>query len=336
MVSCETASLPGILGAVQQLAGQQWAITWGKIPLNDRRCVVLDEVDGLHPHEIASLSHLRSSGVAEINKVKSGRTHARTRLIWLGNPREGKMSDYTFGIESLVPLIGKPEDIARFDLVMTVAAGEVSSDIMNRAHVPVDNPRYTEDACQALLRWAWSRKSEQIRWLPAAEELVFKKAKELGAKYVENPPLIQAANVRIKVARIAVALAMRTFSTDVSYENVIVKPDHVISAVRFINTLYTMDGFGYGQRSQNMHKKHEVAIEHYDRALEMMKSNMELATFLRDTSSFRRWDLESFMNWSTDVANMNVSKLWMMGMLTGVDGAIMPTPELREILRGIK
>jgi hypothetical protein len=39
-------------------------------------------------------------------------------------------------------------------------------------------------------------------------------ANDLGSRYVEDPPLIQAANVREKVARLAVALAARLFSTD--------------------------------------------------------------------------------------------------------------------------
>lgn len=296
----------------------------------------MDEVDGLHPHDIARLSHLRSSGVAEISKVKAGRTHARTRLIWLGNPRHGKMADYTFGIESLEPLIGKPEDIARFDLVMTVAMGEVSSEIMNMPHAIKENPRYTGAACHALLRWAWSRKMDQIKFTAEAEKVCFEKAKEMGSRYVENPPLVQAANVRIKIARVAAALALRTFSTDETYECCIVTDEHVRSAVAFFDLLYTMPGFGYGQRSKNQAAKKAVAIDHYDVALEMMKNNKQLAQFLRDGTKFKPWDFEAFLGMDKQEANGVISELFGMNMLDGSEGFVWPTPELREILRGIK
>jgi hypothetical protein len=57
----------------------------------------------------------------------------------------------------------------------------------------------------------WSSRQRQ-------EAKVFDAANEMGKLYIEDPPLIQAANVRIKIARVAVALAARTFSTDASRE----------------------------------------------------------------------------------------------------------------------
>lgn len=336
VVSCETASLPGILGAVHQPTGQQWTITWGKIPLNDRRCVVLDEVGGLHLQEIAALSHLRSTGIAEINKVKASRTHARCRLIWLGNPREGKMSDYTFGIDAMLPLIGKPEDVARFDMCMSVASGEVQSDTMNRPHELVRRPRYTAEACHALLRWAWSRRSDQIIWSAKAQEVCFAEARKMGTRYVETPPLVQAANVRIKIARVATALALRTFSTDESYECCIVTDEHVLSAVKFLDSIYKMPGFGYAQHSNNVMRKRAKALESYDEAQELMNDDLDLARFLRDNEHFRPFDLESFLNLGRDEANATVNRLVKLGMIERRNGNAVPTPALREILRGIK
>jgi hypothetical protein len=203
VVSCESASFAGIIGGLQQFgASKEWAITWGQIPINDRRLVVLDEVSGLSFDDIAQRSSVRSSGRAELSKIQQERTFARTRLIWLGNPRNGKMSDYTYGVQSIAPLIGNPEDVARFDLAMTVRAGDVPSSEINREHER-RRQRYSEEACRLMIRWAWSRTAEQIVWTDGATEEVYKASNKMGGEYIEDPPLIQAANVREKIARVA-------------------------------------------------------------------------------------------------------------------------------------
>lgn len=336
LVSCETASLAGVLGGVHQPTGQQWALTWGKIPLNDRRLVVLDEIGGLTHEEISSLSHLRSSGIAELAKIKAGRTRARCRSIWLGNPREGKMQDYTFGIDALEPMIGKPEDIARFDLAMTVAMGEVASDVMNRPSNINGQPRYHSDACHQLIRWAWSRKPEQIVWHSGVEAYIYEQARDMGNRYMEHPPLVQAANVRVKIARVAIALAMRTFSTDRSCEQVVVTRRHVRDAIRFMDHIYAMPGFGYHQRSLEEFQNQRNAQGNLEDVRRYLHENPELLRFLKGRGSgqwFKRWDFESFLNLPKDLANATINKLWDWGMLEGTSGDVKLSAALRKLLR---
>jgi hypothetical protein len=79
------------------------------------------------------MSNIRSSGVAEMTKIQSERAMARTRLLWLANPRDARMDDFTFGVQALKPLIGNNEDIARVDMAMGAFSSEVSS--YWRAHV---------------------------------------------------------------------------------------------------------------------------------------------------------------------------------------------------------
>jgi hypothetical protein len=79
------------------------------------------------------MSSVRSSGVAELTKIQQERTWARTRIIWMSNPRDGKMSDKTYGVQQIQPLIGNPEDIARFDLAMSVQAGDVAAEEINKS-----------------------------------------------------------------------------------------------------------------------------------------------------------------------------------------------------------
>lgn len=336
VVSCESASLAGILGGLQQFgSNKEWAITWGAIPINDRRLVVLDEVSGLSEDYIGQLSSVRSSGIAELTKIQQERTYARTRLIWLGNPRGGgRMADYTDGVQALRPLIGNPEDIARFDLAMSVASGDVPTDAINRGYAATPQ-RYSVEASRTLLRWAWSRTAENITWDDGSEEEVYKAALDLGRRYVEDPPLIQAANVREKVARIAVALAMRTFSTDDRGEDVIVRRTHVKCAVQLIDRLYSMPGFGYAERSAEVIERREFAEkpENITQARLLLKRNAGLDAFLRSSGKFRRQDLEEVLDIDREEANTVISELYQLNMVWKDKGDVRLTPTLHRLLR---
>jgi hypothetical protein len=336
VVSCESASFAGIVGGLQQFgANKEWAITWGAIPINDRRLVVLDEISGLTPEDIGAMSSIRSSGVAELTKIQQERTYARTRLIWIGNPRNARMADYTYGVQAIRPLIGNAEDIARFDLAMSVASSDIRAEDINRAHDPGDQ-RYPREACMSLIRWAWSRTAENVIWAEGAEKAVYSAALDLGRRYTEDPPLIQAANVREKVARVAVAIAARLFSTDERGETLIVRRVHVRAAVAFLDRLYSMPGFGYAERSEEFIEDRKLAEnpKNIKMARRVLTHNAGLDKFLRAQGKFRRQDLEEILDIDREEANAIISELYRLRMLYKVKGDVLLTPTLHNILRG--
>jgi Toprim-like/MCM P-loop domain len=335
VVSCESASLAGILGGLQQYGGKEWSVTWGAVPVNDRRLVVLDEVSGLSPEHISQLSSVRSSGIAELTKIQQERTHARTRLIWLGNPRDGgRMEEHPDGVMAIRPLIGNPEDVARFDLAMTVSSEDVEAATIN-ARATAGQPRFTQEALRALVRWVWSRKPENVRWEPEAVDRVYALALDLGRRYVEDPPLVQAANVREKVARIAVALAARTFSTDDRGEDIIVTARHAEDAVKFLERLYNMPRFGYGERSAEFLRNRAQADrpENINAARLLLKNNPGLDSFLRTQGKFRRQDLEEVLNIEREDANAIISTLMQLKMVYKDKNDVRLTSTLNRLLR---
>lgn len=336
VISCESASFAGIVGGLQQYGGgKEWAINWGAIPINDRRLVVLDEISGLTPDEIASMSDVRSRGLAQLTKIQQEATHARTRLIWIGNPRDAKMSDYTYGVQAIKPLIGNPEDIARFDIAMSASAGEVSADEINRIHGNT-RQRYNSDLCAILLRWVWSRTADQVKWARGAEQAVMDAAQEIGGRYVEDPPLIQVANVRIKIARLAVALAARLFSTDAKAECIVVKKDHVKDAVTFLDRIYSMPGFGYADLSRELISDRQEARAKSQAILKWLRGKQGLGKFLRGNSSFRRQDLEEVLNVTKEEANGIINHLWSARMVKKDKGNVLVEPALHELLREVR
>jgi hypothetical protein len=336
IIGCESASYAGIVGGAQQLGGKEWIITWGMIPLNDRRCVVLDEIEGLTTEEIGRMSDIRSSGMAKITMIAQEATHARTRLLWLGNPRTDiGLSAYTYGVDALRPLIGKPEDIARFDLIMAASVSDVAAEIINQPY-QAREMKYTAEACHTLLMWVWTRQPDQVVWAPGAEKKVFELAMKMGKRYVENPPIVQAANVRIKIARIAAAMAARLFSTDETFEKIVIRKEHVEDAVAFMDRLYGMQVFGYAERSREYIDDRKVAEGNKKDIETYLKNYMPLTKFLRGTSKFRRQDLEEILNTSREGANAIISTLHEARMVRKDLGDIRVEPTLHALLRELK
>lgn len=253
--SCEGSSFAGLVGGAEKSNGGSWFIQWGVIPRYDRRLVILDEFSGMTAMTaeqgiIEKMSSVRSSGVASITKIAAANANARTRLLWISNPKPefGMLgAQKGGGVRALKSLIKAPEDIARFDYFIAVAADEVDAD------TPDGRPAiYTSDACANLLRWAWSRTSGQIVISQEVSEHIGIVVKQLKRDYPPNPdvPLIQSENVRLKIARIACSIAARTFSCDMTLESLVVTTEHVDDAVRFLNLLYGNEFNGYRRQAE--------------------------------------------------------------------------------------
>jgi hypothetical protein len=253
VVSGENVSVAGLIGGVQHL-GDKWTLVWGKLPLADRRLIVLDEASSLSYTDISKLSRIRSEGVAEITKIVSEKTTARTRLIWLANPRPKQnditrtLADYNYGIESVPELVGATEDIARFDFVLNVGHNDVPSDIINSSHMEQGTLKYTSELCHKLVMWVWSRKPEQVIFEKGVVEYTMQLSREIASQFTSKIPLIQIEDVRFKIARIGAATAGRVFST-YDGEMLVVKKEHVKYAYDYLVEIYSKPVCGYAQLS---------------------------------------------------------------------------------------
>jgi len=260
----ENTSLAGLLGGLQQTPTKQWITIWGKIPANDGRLVAMDEVSGLSIEDIAQLSSIRSSGRAEITKIHAEQTNARTRLIWISNPRDGgSMNTAVHGCQHIIPLIGKLEDIARFDFCVTTAIEDVASKVINSPHLKTEVTQYTSEKCSKLVLWSWSRVADDIQFDDEAETLILKYAILQGEKYSSDIPLVEGANQRIKLAKIAVAVACRLFSTTTG-KDVHVTKEHVEFAYSFLEFLYEKPSLDYAGYSNSGKRAEKSALNEYD------------------------------------------------------------------------
>ena len=340
--SCEGVSFAGLIGGSERMGGGgKFGTKWGVIPLHDRRLVVLDEVSGMAAENIIGrMSSVRSSGVAQNTKMGGSETSARTRLIWISNPKEGSLEDMPRGaIDALKELVPNPEDVARFDFAMSVSKDEVKTEVINSAYHKKVKHKFTRDMCSLLVTWAWSRNADQVDWDEGAEDRVFEEAENLGHEYIPDPPLVQAENMRTKLARMAVAIAARLFSTK-DGERVWVTEDHVEAAVMLLHKLYGMESFGYRQHSKRVMRDRKMARQNSEALRQYLDNNEDVLLALRIlmlNAYFKPKDFETYGNMDRAEAQTAIVELTRLRMIRSVGrGNMKMQPELIQLLKELE
>jgi hypothetical protein len=294
----ENTTLAGLIGGLHQI-GTSWVLQWGRIPLNDRRLMVVDEAGNLPPDQIARLSSMRSSGIAEVIKVHTERTWARTRQIWISNPREPRpLSSFTQGVLAVKNLIGAPEDIARFDMVVSSASGDVPLAVVN-AEREFERPRLFEpDLCHQRVMWAWSRSSGDVVWGEGATQKVLELATEQGERYryATDIPLVEPNEQRVKLARLAVATAVMFFSASEDGEKVIVQTEHVDFAAQFLEALYSKPSLAFAEYADHMRARYTITDEHRVSAIFVRNPNAVGAFMEQDNLTQR--DIQEILSFN--------------------------------------
>jgi hypothetical protein len=332
-VDSKRASVAGIMGGLQQTANR-WFITWGTIPLNDGRLVILEEVKGMGQAELATMTDMRSSGIAEIIKIERSRTHARTRLIWITNPRSDmKLGAYNHGVLAVRELMGALEDVRRFDMVMAVCSGDVSIDIINARRDSKTAHTYTSDLCSANVTYAWSRKADDIVITSEAETSILQAATRMGNTYSSDIPIVEPSDQRLKIARLAVACALRTNS--VENGKVMVYPCHVEVIEAFLNKIYSDKGLGYADFSAKANGEKKIhdpkEIKEY---ISKGPAPKMLVEFLLDGDAIGPADIINAVECDIDKAHSIIGALARMNCLKrGQRGLYRKTSAFIEVLK---
>lgn len=253
VVSGESCSFMGLLGGAQQVGGS-FQLTWGAIPINNKRLVVIDEFSGLGSTEMGRLSRIRSEGIAELHKGGiQASTRANARLIWIANPKGGKpVSSFSSGAQAIEKLVNAQEDMARFDLAFVVQRDEVPASVINRRHNEVQT-KYTKDILRKLLLWTWSRKNNQVLFTDEATSYILDRSQKIAQRYKSSIPLVQAENVRFKLAKLAAAVAARVFSSK-DGKTLRVTSEHVRTAIKFLIHCYDKPSMGYRTAASLEHR----------------------------------------------------------------------------------
>ena len=239
-----SSTIAGIVGGTVKDGVGRNSTRAGVIPRNHKSIIVFEELAKAKEDISRSLTDVRSSGVARITRVNgSVEMPASLRMLTLSNPRclptgeSRPISEYSNGLEITRELIGASEDIARYDLILISEGGNTETDPLYDAPEP-----FPDKVLQDLVRWVWSRKPDDIKFLNGSDVMIRDKAKELNETYPMHIKLFGTECWK-KLARLSIATAAYVVSTDDTFESICVYPEHVDWAYNFMIKIYDNETF---------------------------------------------------------------------------------------------
>ncbi len=323
-INAESCSYVGLVGGAVKSSSGMFILRWGKIPLYNRQLVVVEELSGLTTQEISYMSEIRSAGIARYDKAGlTGETSAKTRIICLSNVRgEGKaLADYPTGVQAALGLIGQNEDLARFDLTLTATDDEVSGSIINKDRSLSKETPFTTtelDAFKELAMFAWSLKPEQIDFTLSAYRQCLLQAIKMSGKYHSSLPVFKTSSGRLKLARIAIAIACIQFAWDSEKSKLVVTNLHVDCAAHILDYLYSKPSFGYARYSKMMYDMQKVIDEPgvLAKLAEIFKEReFDFLQYILNSRGFSKFDIADSMGVHHMFVERAISQMFLSNLL---------------------
>jgi hypothetical protein len=145
--------------------------------------------------------------------------------------------------------------------------------------------------------------------------------------------------VRVKLARIAVSIAARVFSSSKDGECIVVKQSHVDAAVELLDILYGMDSFGYKSHSRKVIRDRELSVKRRLQCYRYLVSEEGVRQTLMSVlgQNFKMRDFSEFGGLHQSEAQQAVTNLQQMKMIERKDkGYMRMTPALIEVLKKLE
>ena len=324
-----SATIPGIIGGSTKVNGN-YQTRAGLIPMNHRGLVIFEELAKCNSNLVRELTDIRSSNQVRIARVSGVLTlPALVRMITLTNVRNTgskikPINSYPNGIDILVDLIGSPEDIARYDLMLIL--GDQGNKIVDPFWEPVTP--FEPEAYQTRIRWVWSRTIDQIIIDKEVGKHILDRCNELNKTY-DSHIKIFGTEAWKKVARLAIAMAGYLVSTDSSYEKIIVTKEHVDAAVEYLIDCYDNPTFKLKEYVKMEQLYNTIDDEGVKLLQELYNQNPSIMLQLERLSSTNKQNLMAATGLDSELYNKFMQRL-TQGLFIQYEGYdIIPTQRFR-------
>lgn len=322
VTECKNASVAGLIGGVDKSSNGTFRIAWGEIPRNHNGLLFLDEISGMPPEVFKHLTGLRSQREAVIAKIQKGKAPAKTRLLWVGNPRttsDGEsqtLFDYPNGVRVCKDLFPADEDISRFDFIVLVPEPDADGYISpldengnppDRKHLPTE--------LRELVRWVWSRKKDQVVFDSLVERYIENRAKQLNKEFGTSVKIIGVEGAK-KIARIATSIAAACFSCTDDGESILVKQEHVDWVEKFLRTNYDNDVFRLREFVQDEQKTNSFTEASALEFANIAKMYPMLVRALLHQSDMKSYDLQISSGMESTDYRQTIARMLQSGLVT--------------------
>lgn len=327
------ATPAGLIGGSVK-AGTSSQIRPGLIPRQHNKAIIFEELAKAKYSLLPELTDIRSSGLVRINRSTGDLTlPASVRMLFLSNPKtdeEGLIRpiiSYPNGIEIIKPLIGAVEDIARFDFIYVL--GETPTEIDPMWTPPQG---FTEKQLQSRIRWIWSRKCEDIVISSDMQKYIVDVSKELNAKYSCSVKLFSTETWK-KIARLAIAIAGYMVSTDITYEHIIVKKEHVDFAKILLVSIYDNPIFKLREFVTEERKRLDCTLPDIENIKDLLTRYPSTIEYLENNNNIAKNTLFTISGLDNITFNELVQRLSKSSFVTLTRDKIYPTPKLLTAIK---
>ena len=331
-----SATIPGLVGGSNKTA-TGFQTRAGIIPQNHKGLVIFEEFGKSNNSVITELTDIRSSNEVRITRVAGTITlPAMVRMISLTNPKNKNgniqsIASYPNGIAVLTDLVETAEDIARYDMIVILPdRGNAQIDPLWIPEEPLPEQVYRDK-----IRWIWSRTANQIIINNDIQLYIIKVTNQLNKEY-ESHIKIFGTEAWKKLSRLAIAVAGYTCSTDETYENIIVKKEHVDYAKDFLIKLYDNPTFGFKRYIQNERQFTEIDEEGIAALQDMYNKEPMLIMQLEQCSTTSRNILMSVTGMENKDLSIALSRLTRLRFIKHQGYDIVPTERFRRGLSAIE
>lgn len=290
-VNCETASFAGLVGGVETIDKVR-VVKWGALVRNDRGIVWADEMDALvrMGNEIlSSMTAIRSTGVAEINKIEGARAPCRVRIVWISNPKGGReIRSYNGACRAIEELIPNRQDISRITKAVVVTSHGVDLGDLTANRAQVQRPG-VRGHFNKLALLAWKLSEEEVRFTDEAILLLQSETSRLLLKYHESIPLLDRGRALPKLAKLSIPVAILcgAFQDVGGAMTLVVDRTHVEEAIRHLEEVYDSADMGFDRYSAAQRAMDtipdEAAVRQALRSSAGVEHRAVLMHFLTDT-----------------------------------------------------
>ena len=324
-----SATIPGIIGGSTKVNGN-YQTRAGLIPMNHRGLVIFEELAKCNTNLVKELTDIRSSNQVRIARVSGTLTlPALVRMITLTNVKNTTnkikpINSYPNGVDILVELIGSPEDIARYDLMLVL--GEQGNRTIDPFWEPI-NP-FEPEAYQTRIRWIWSRTADQVIIDKEIGHFILEKCNDLNQEY-DSHIKIFGTEAWKKVTRLAIAIAGYTVSTDETYEKIIITKEHVDTAIDYLISCYDNSTFKLKEYVTTERLYNTIDDDGVKLLQELYNQNPSIMIQLEKLNSTNKQNLMAATGLDSEMYNKFMQRLTQGLFITYEGYDIVPTQRFR-------
>jgi len=336
-----TGSRTGLAYALVEHKQKGWQVRIGRYPANSRKILIVDEAQHLPDWDLRTISKAMEEGFLQVDRVQSKGYESQTRLILVANPKKDAIMDsFSLGCEALTTIL-PATIIRRTDIAVFANSGDLKDlSFINRKRTADAQRRITPKMLRAVIYWAWNLQPGQIVFTSQAEEM----SEVYG--YAVEVPLITRSDCRNNLARLAAAFAVLQLSADENFTRVVIEPQHVHMAAKFLHRLYSQDNCGLDEHSEIMRLGSQLLDYDPIEAAFLKRLDQEkhaaheevgyfprLIFILRTTRAIRRDDWAEQAGCSPETVKRIVRMLKRFNLLDTTPDGYVKKPKFNKFLR---